>query len=145
MSEIKFQKDWFPVFKVKVTVKDHLIKIWLPNICIFWTADLFATKLGFMAQCHKLDCLVKRLECCIVVKVTGKVHISSKCSYGWYNLNCWTFLSKLVWWCIIMGQGVMQEDLFAVFKFKVTVRVHVIDIQLFLQYALNCWSFCNQI
>ena len=30
--------------------------------------------------------------------------------------------SDLVWWCITMGQTVMQKDWFAVFKVKVTVR-----------------------
>ena len=32
MSQIVFQKDWFAVFKVKVTVKDNIIKIWLFSI-----------------------------------------------------------------------------------------------------------------
>ena len=32
MSQIVFQKDWFAVFKVKVAVKDKIIKIWLFNI-----------------------------------------------------------------------------------------------------------------
>ena len=38
--------------------------------------DPFATKLGFMAYYHKLDSLVKRLDCSVVVKVkvTGKNH-----------------------------------------------------------------------
>ena len=31
MRENVFQKDWFAVFKVKVTVKDHIIKVWLSN------------------------------------------------------------------------------------------------------------------
>ena len=29
MSQIVFQRDWFAVFKAKVTVKDNIIKIWL--------------------------------------------------------------------------------------------------------------------
>ena len=32
VSQIVFQKDWFAVFKVKITVKDHIIKIWLSNV-----------------------------------------------------------------------------------------------------------------
>ena len=31
MRQIVFQTNWFVVFKVKVTVKDHIIKIWLSN------------------------------------------------------------------------------------------------------------------
>ena len=57
------------------------------------TADLFETKLGFIAHHHKLDCLVKRLDCFVVVKVkvTEKVQNSSKRLSGHYLLNCWTF------------------------------------------------------
>ena len=32
MSQMVFQKDWFAVFKVKVTMKNNIIKIWLFNI-----------------------------------------------------------------------------------------------------------------
>ena len=32
MSQIVFQKDWFAVFKIKDTVKDNMIKIWLFSI-----------------------------------------------------------------------------------------------------------------
>ena len=32
LSQIVFQQDWFTVFKVKVTVKDHIIKICLANL-----------------------------------------------------------------------------------------------------------------
>ena len=31
MSQIVFQKDWFAIFKVKVTVTDNIIKICLFN------------------------------------------------------------------------------------------------------------------
>ena len=66
MSQIVFQKHWFAVFKVKVTVKNNIIKSWLLYF-IIWTADPFATKLGLMAQHYKMDCLVKRLDCSVVV------------------------------------------------------------------------------
>ena len=60
MSQIVFQKDWFAVFKVKVTVKDN-IKILLFNIL---TADPLATKLGLMVHHHKVDCEKIGLLCC---------------------------------------------------------------------------------
>ena len=80
MSQIVFQKDWFAVFKVKVTVKDN-IKILLFNIL---TADPLATKLGLMVHHLVVGCLVKRLDCFVVVqvKVTEKVQNSSECSSG---------------------------------------------------------------
>ena len=39
-------------------------------------------QIGLMAPNHELDCLVKRLDCSVVVKVkvTGKVKNSSECS-----------------------------------------------------------------
>ena len=36
-------KDWFAVFKVKVTVKAHF-ELKLTFYCIYWIADLFSTK-----------------------------------------------------------------------------------------------------
>ena len=54
------------------------------------TAEPFATKLGLMAHPHKVDCLVKRFECSVVVKakVTEKVQNSSEYSSGQYLLSC---------------------------------------------------------
>ena len=53
--------SWFAVFKVKVTVKVYIIKIWL--CCFSWTTDSFAATLSLMVYHHKLECLVKRLDC----------------------------------------------------------------------------------
>ena len=94
MSQIVFQKHWFAVFKVKVTVTDNIIKICLFNI---WTADPFATKLGLMAHLHK----VKRLDCSVVVKVkiTEKIQNSSECSSRWYLLSCWPSVTPAVGSC----------------------------------------------
>ena len=88
---IVFQKDWFAVFKVKVTVKSNIIRIRLFNVR---AADPFASKFGLMAHHQKVDCLVKRLDCCVVVKVkvTEKVQNSSECSSEQYLLSCY-----LVW------------------------------------------------
>ena len=46
--------------------------------------DPVAAKLGLMAHHYKLDCLLKRLDCSVVVKfkVTGKVQNSGGCSSG---------------------------------------------------------------
>ena len=59
MSQIVFQKDWFAVFKVKITVKDNIIKIWLFNM-LSGLLILFSAKRGLMAHHRKEDCLVKR-------------------------------------------------------------------------------------
>ena len=93
MSQIIFQKDWFAVSKVKVTVKDN------QNMTfkyIIWTVDPFVTKLGLMVHHRKVDCPVKRLDCSVVVqlKVTGKVQNSSECSSGLYVLSFWTVCNQ---------------------------------------------------
>ena len=91
MSQIVCPRNWFAVFKVKVTVKDNIIKIWLFNM-LSELLNPFATKLGLMVYYRKVDCLVKRLDCSVVVKVkvTEKVQNSSEYSSGRYFLSCWT-------------------------------------------------------
>ena len=92
ISQIVFQKDWFVVFKVKVTVKDNQSTFWY----IILTADPFATKLGLMLRHHKVECPVKRLDCSVVVKVkvTGNVQNSSECPSGQYFLSFLTFCNQ---------------------------------------------------
>ena len=50
-----------------------------------------------MAHHHKMDCLVKRFDCCVVVKVkvAGKVKNSSDCSSGWYSSTVEPAVTKL--------------------------------------------------
>ena len=125
----------------------------------FWTADPLATKLGLMAHHHQLDCLVKRLDCSVVikVKVTEKVNNSSDCSSGLYLLDCWTFHNQ-TWYGNSSSWARVSciEILFAVFKFKVTVRAHIIrcdyltELRIFLQpnligwYTIISWSVLCQ-
>ena len=80
---IVFQIDWFAVFRVKVSVKDHIIKISLSDISPELLI-LVQLNLVLMVHHHKLDCLRKRLDCSVVVKVrdTGKVQTSIACSSG---------------------------------------------------------------
>ena len=40
MSQIVFQTDWYAVFKIKITVKDHIIKLWLSELLIFLQLNL---------------------------------------------------------------------------------------------------------
>ena len=94
MSQIILQKDWFAVCMVKVTVNDHIIKILLSKI---FSELLILLQLGFMVHYHKLNCLVKRFDCSVVVKVkvAEKVQNSSECSSGRYFLGCWPSVTKL--------------------------------------------------
>ena len=132
MGQSVVQEDWFAVFKIEVTVKDHIIKIWLSNIYIFLTADPFAVKLGLMAHHHKLDCFVKKeKKNGLFCYGQGQGHRKGS-EFQWMFI--WMISPKLLnlvqpnllWWCIVMGQSVRQDDLFAVFKVKVTLRAHII-------------------
>ena len=78
-----------------------------------------------MAHHHKLDCLVQRLDCFVMVKVTEKVKNPSECSSRHYLLNCVTFCSQT--WYGNASQSVVQEDWVADFKFKVTVGAPLIQ------------------
>ena len=48
-----------------------------------------------MAPNHELDCLVKRLDCSVVVKVKGKVKNSSECSSQNISPTAEPFVTKL--------------------------------------------------
>ena len=81
--------------RFRVTVKDHIIKMSLSNRSSELLI-LLQLNLVLMAHHHKLDCLVKRLDCSVVVKIKvkkkKKVQSSSECSPGQYPLlNCWIF------------------------------------------------------
>ena len=87
-----------------------------------------------MAHHHKLNCLVKRLDFSVVikVKVTEMVNNSSDCSSGLYLLDCWTFHNQ-TWYgnSSSWARVSCMEILFAVFKFKVTVKDNISKICLF--------------
>ena len=80
---------------------------------IFWTADPFATKFGLLVHHLWLDCLVKRLDCSVAVKlkVAEKVQNCSECSSGRYLLNCWTFCNQTCYddassWARVSGKKI---------------------------------------
>ena len=80
---------------------------------IFWTADPFATKFGLLVHHLWLDCLVKRLDCSVAVKlkVAEKVQNCSECSSGRYLLNCWTFCNRTCYddassWARVSGKKI---------------------------------------
>ena len=89
MSQIVFQKDWFSVCKINVTLKDNIIKILLFNTL---AELLIFLQLNMVSMAHHHGCVVKRLDCPVMVKikVTEKVQNSSKYSSGRYLFTCWT-------------------------------------------------------
>ena len=93
MSQIVFQKDWFAVFKVKVTVKDLKIKTWLSNL---FPELLILFQLSLVWWHIIISWIVKRLDCSVMikVKVKGKVQNSSECSSRQYLLKYWIFCNQ---------------------------------------------------
>ena len=146
MSQIVFQKDWFAVFKVKVTMKNNIIKIWLFNIlpgrlillqvnlvwwhtiisgivllkdwiALLWSWSSSQKRFRIQVNIHLND-----ISSAVEPSVTklGKV----KQHHG-PNYHARRLVSCL------QGQG-HSEGSFN-------------QIWLFLPYLLNCWSFCKQI
>ena len=79
----------FASFKVKMTVKVHMIKMWQ-----FWTADPSATKPGLIIHHHKPESesvLWRNWISVFKVEATARFQNVSKCLSGWYLLNHWTF------------------------------------------------------
>ena len=140
MNQIVYQKDWFAVFKVKVTVKDNIIKIWLFNILseLLILLQLNLVCWYIIIRWTGLSCEKIGLLCC------GPDQDHWKGSeFQWMFIwrvfpQLLNMLSpNLVWWGNIMGQSVVWEDWFAAFKFRVTVRAHLIQYDCFYHI---CWT-----
>ena len=143
VSQSVLRKVWFAIFKV--TVKVHMIEIWLCTLSSELLILLLAN-FGLMAHHHKLGCAGKRLHQCVVlkVKVTAKVQIVNEFSSGPCLLNCWTFCNW-AWYgdASSWARVSCEKNWLTLFKVKVTVRASMIRILLFLPYPLNSCSFCS--
>ena len=145
MSQIVFQKDWFAVFKIKVTVKDN-IKIWLFNIlseqlillqlslvwwyiiirwivlwkdriALLWSRSRSQKRSRIPVNVH-LDNISSPAEASVTKLGLVMQHHGPKC-----------LARRLVWCLQVQGHS---EGPFN-------------QIWLFLPYPLKCWSFCKQI
>ena len=122
------QKDWFAIFKVKVTVRTQMIKMWqfLLYLLNFWSIS------SFVVHYYKPECLMEKFECCVHSQDHNKI---SQCHWVFVQMIASELLNllllNLVWWCITVSQIVFQKDWFAVFKVKVTVKDYIIKIWLF--------------
>ena len=94
MSQIVFQKDWFVVFKVKVTGKDNIIKINLLNILsellIFLQLNLALWHIIIRRRFLRKDWIALLWS----RSKSKKVQTSCEFSSGRYLLNCWTFCNQ---------------------------------------------------
>ena len=138
-------KDWFAVFKVMVTVKDHMIKIQL--FYVIWTTAPFATKLSFMAHHHKLNCLVKRFDCSVVVKVkvTERLTIPVNVHVDGIFSTAEFFVTKLGMVMHHHRPECHARRLVCCLHVQGQVEGLYNQVWLCLPHLLNCWSFWNQI
>ena len=136
MSQSVMQKDWAAIFKVKVTARAHMIKIWQVLLYLLNWWFFFSTKLGLIKHYHKPECYMEKLDCC----VQGQGHNNTS-KYQWmfiqmmFSESLNLLLPNLVWWCIIMSHIVFLRDRFTIFKVKVTGKNDIMKIWLF-----NIWS-----
>ena len=144
MSQIVFQKDWFSVFKVKVTVNNNVIKIWLFNIL---------SELLILLQLHLVWwyiiigwIVLWRLDFSVVVKVkvTEMVQNSRDCSSGQFLCSCWTFCNQ-TWYGDATSLARVSCKKIGLLSSSSGSKGSFDQIWLFLPHLLNCWSSCNQI
>ena len=97
------------IFKVKVTVRALMIKIYGSFYYIFWTVDSLSTKLGLMIHHHKPECPVKKV---------GLLHSGSMSQWRVKMLMSVQMISStpssillpnLVLWCIIMQELIWSK------------------------------------
>ena len=146
MSQIVFQKDCFAVFKVKVTVKNNIIKIWLFDIlCELLT--LLQLKLVWwhiIIRCIVLwkdwiALLWSRSKSQKRFRIPVNVHLNDISSATEPSVTKFGMVMqhhgpkyharRLVSCLQVQGHSESSSD----------------EIWLFLPYLLNCWSFCKQI
>ena len=127
MSQIVFQKDWFEVLKVKVTVRDIMVKIWLSNISSELLIPLqlnlvrWHIIIRWIAMCKDWIALLwSRSRSEERFKISVNVHLDNISSTAEPSI---TKLGMVIY---IMSQSAMQEDWFAVLKFRVTVGAPLI-------------------
>ena len=83
MSQSVMQKDWFAIFKVKVTERAHMIKIWqfllyLLN-CLCFCYKLGLTVHYLKLECFMLECFIEKLDCCVQGQGHGKISKLNVC------------------------------------------------------------------
>ena len=145
MSQIVFRKDWFAVFKVKVTVKDHIIKKQLFSVSsellillqlnlVWWhIISWIALWTNWIALLWSRSRSQKRLRIPVSVHLDDILH------------SCWTFCSQTWYGDATSWAKVSCKKIALCFQDQGHSEGSFGQIWLFLPYLLKCWSFCNQI
>ena len=146
MSQIVFQKDWFAVFKVKVTVKDNIIKIWhfnmLPELIIHLQLNLvwwYIIKRCIVLWKDWIALLWWRCRSQKRFRIPVNVHLNDTSSAAEPSVT------KLGMVMQHHGPKYHAKRLVSCFRVHGHSEGSFDQIWLFLPNLLNCWSFCNQI
>ena len=136
-------KDWFAVFKVKVTAKASVIKMWL---LMLWTANPFAANIVWWymiiagVSCEEIGLLFSRSEVwfvCLRSQSQQRVKNSSECSSKWYFLNCQTFCNQTYY----SGASSWTEVPFKRSQWRCHINQPWLST---ISYLLHFWPFGNQ-
>ena len=89
-----------------------ILRIWtLVSICpsyMFWTTELFATKIDMMAYHHRTKCHVKRWERLYSWWISSSNHPNDHVSLIFVIIE--PFVPNLVYWCIIADWETREES-----------------------------------
>ena len=136
-------KDWFAVFKVKVTAKASVIKMWL---LMLWTANPFAANIVWWymiiagVSCEEIGLLFSRSEVwfvCLRSQSQQRVKNSSECSSKWYFLNCQTFCNQTYY----SGASSWTEVPFKRSQWRCHINQPWLST---ISYLLHFWPFGDQ-
>ena len=139
------QKDWFAVFNVKITAKDHTIKILLSNI----SSELLILLQPSLVWWHIIRSWIVSWKDWIALlwsrlRLQKRFKIPVNVRLHNISTTARPFESKLGMWCIIMSQSHARR-LVCCLQRRGHSEGSYSQIWLFLPYLLNYWSFCNQI
>ena len=146
MSQIFFQKDWFAVFKVKVTVKENVIKICLFNVSsellVFLQLNLvwwYIIIRWIVLWKDWIALLWSRSRSQKRFRIPVNVHLD--------NIS-WTAEPNVTKLSMVMqyhGPKCYARRLVCCFQVQGHSEDSYDQIWLVELYLLNCWSFCSQI
>ena len=146
MSQIVFSKDWFAVFKVKVTVKAHIIKIWLSNISsellILLQLDLVWWHLiisWIVLWKDWIALLWSKSRSQKMFKISVNIHLDNISS------TAQSYVTKLGMVMHHHGPECHARRLVCCLQVQGHSGGSYNQVWLFLPYLLYCWSFCNYI
>ena len=91
-------EKWVAIFRVRVTVTEFGFIQWNHDYFyyMFWTADFFGNQLSLTVHVHKLECLMKRLLCCIQGQGHSEGSDFSECLPRQYLWSIWSIKLSMV-------------------------------------------------